>query len=566
MVQPSYDDARSVLRARFGYDQFRPPQEKAIRAILSRRDALIVLPTGGGKSICFQVPALLFPGLTIVVSPLISLMADQVQALQRRGIAAEYLNSTLATEETASRVARLRRGEIKLLYVAPERLTIGPTSDLLRRLDIALLAVDEAHCVSEWGQDFRPSYLQLARIRSAIGARQTVALTATATPRVRRDVCRLLALTSPIEVVTGFDRPNLRFAVERVAQDQARSASLVRHLRAQHEPSVVYAATRRQVELVVRILVRSRVAAVGYHAGLPPERRARAQDAFMSGATPTIVATNAFGMGIDKSDVRLVLHYTMSGSLEDYYQEAGRAGRDGAVSRCVLLFHRGDRCVHDRMRDASRPGAAVVRRLWDVVGREHRRAGSVVLDPDRLGRLARPAVEADRAARALEFLREHALLEVPPDDGVRRVRCLATALRLACEANSLTREARLVLERMVDADRETGGWIPVSAAALEFSLFALDRALEELEGRQLVYVERAVPVARVASGPRSDYSLERALAHLTVRQAAQRAKLDAMVGYATTTSCRRGFILRYFGDRTSPMLPTSCARCDNCEA
>jgi ATP-dependent DNA helicase RecQ len=215
-MPPPLSQARAVLQQYFGYSDFRPPQLPAVEAVLSRRDALIVLPTGGGKSICFQVPALCFKGLTVVVSPLISLMSDQVQALERRGVAATFLNSTLPPGETAARVERIRRGEVHLLYVAPERLAVGSATTLLREVGVALLAIDEAHCVSEWGQDFRPSYLRLAAVRREIGGPQTVALTATATLGVRRDVARLLELRNPVVIVGGFDRPNLTFRVQKV--------------------------------------------------------------------------------------------------------------------------------------------------------------------------------------------------------------------------------------------------------------------------------------------------------------------------------------------------------------
>jgi ATP-dependent DNA helicase RecQ len=291
-------------------------------------------------------------------------MADQVQALERRRVAATFLNSTLPPDETATRVERIRRGEIRLLYVAPERLALGSTARLLGQVGVDLLAIDEAHCVSEWGQDFRPSYLRLAEVRREIGDPQTVALTATATPGVRRDIARLLELRNPRIIVGGFDRPNLTFRVQGVKSDAERHAAMVHRLRLVTDPAVVYAATRRQVEKVAHILSSGGVNAVPYHAGLRPDRRARAQDAFMSGTVQVIVATNAFGMGIDKPDVRLVLHYLHSGSLEDYYQEAGRAGRDGHPSNCLLLFAARDRLVHDRMRDNGHVPGELLRSVW----------------------------------------------------------------------------------------------------------------------------------------------------------------------------------------------------------
>ncbi|MCE2903236.1 MAG: ATP-dependent DNA helicase, partial [Gemmatimonadetes bacterium] len=331
------DQARAVLRRHFGYPDFRPPQLPAVEAVLSGRDALLLLPTGGGKSLCYQVPALLREGLTIVVSPLISLMKDQVETLDRRGVPAAFLNSSLGAHDVADRMARARHGALKLLYLAPERLDADRTLTALRDIGIALLAVDEAHCISEWGHDFRPSYRKLGTIRERLGGPQTVALTATATPSVRQDIVQQLALRRPKIVVGGFDRTNLTYHVARAPSPRDKDAAAIAWLRRADGPGIVYAPTRTAVERVAAALVRGRVRAVAYHGGLDSALRQRAQDAFMDARAPVIVATNAFGMGIDKPDVRLVVHHAMPGTLEAYYQEAGRAGRDGAHSTCVLL-------------------------------------------------------------------------------------------------------------------------------------------------------------------------------------------------------------------------------------
>ena len=562
MARPTLSQARAALQRHFGYPDFRPLQLPAVEAVLSGSDAVIVLPTGGGKSVCFQVPALCLDRLTVVVSPLISLMADQVQALERRGVAATYLNSTLAPDESAARVARLRRGAVQLLYVAPERLVAGSTATLLAEVGVDLLAIDEAHCVSEWGQDFRPSYLQLASIRRRIGDPQTVALTATATPRVRRDIARLLALRDPVFTVGGFDRPNLAFRVTRVKSDAERYQAMVRLLKGLRDPAVVYAATRRQVETVARILSSGGVNAVAYHAGLAAERRSVAQDAFMSGARQVIVATNAFGMGIDKPDVRLVLHYLHSGSLEDYYQEAGRAGRDGRPSTCRLLFNPSDRQVHDRMRQQGKVGGEVLRQVWHRLAALSNGRRAVPLDAaliaPRLGR----GVSVESVTSALSMLADRGVLQTVARPAHVRLRVLASPLRVECERGALSRDASDVLARVLVLASGPDEWRSIAVLDSGFTAFRLTNALLELESRQLVFVDRVAARAVVSPDAPSRSRLERLIHHLKVRHEVERAKLASMVSYATALICRRRFILNYFGDTSSNFA--TCGRCDVC--
>src|ERR671915_422407 len=369
MTSPTYTlaDARRALRERFGYDGFRPGQERAVESVLERRDTLVVLPTGGGKSLCYQVPALVLPGLTVVLSPLISLMKDQVDALVARDVPATYLNSTLTGSEIATRMRRVQRGEIKLLYVAPERFDLGSLADRLRDLGVSLLAVDEAHCIGEWGHDFRPSYLRIAQLRERLGWPPVVALTATATPHVRSDIARQLRLENQRTVITGFDRRNLRYHVVPTRTDSDKDEALLDILRGQQGLAVVYASTRRAVERIAETLNRGCVAAVGYHAGLDDTHRRDVQDRFMKEDVRVIVATSAFGMGIDKPNVRLVVHYTMPGSLEAYYQEAGRAGRDGLEGHCYLLHAFQDRFTHEFFVKSAHPERALIERIYAVM-------------------------------------------------------------------------------------------------------------------------------------------------------------------------------------------------------
>ena len=332
---------REVLRQYFGHSSFRPGQEALIDGILAGRDALGIMPTGGGKSLCYQVPALLLPGLTLVVSPLISLMKDQVAALNGVGIPAAFLNSALDAQAFQAVCREIRQGMHKLIYVAPERLLQEGFLALMQEQKIAQVAVDEAHCISQWGQDFRPSYRKITEFVARLPRRPVLsAFTATATAEVQADILTQLELRDPVKVVTGFNRPNLYFAVQQPKRKQPVLTALVEARR--DRSGIVYCATRSGVEKICDLLCQRGIPATRYHAGLSEEERQRNQDDFQFDRKTVMVATNAFGMGIDKSNVSFVIHYNMPKSLEAYYQEAGRAGRDGEAAECILLYGPGD--------------------------------------------------------------------------------------------------------------------------------------------------------------------------------------------------------------------------------
>ena len=330
-----------ALKTYYGYDVFRGGQEAVIDALLSGRDALAIMPTGAGKSVCYQIPALLLPGITLVVSPLVSLMRDQVTQLVQMGIPAAFLNSSLTFRQYLLALDRARAGRYKIIYVAPERLETEGFQAFVREADISLVAVDEAHCISQWGQDFRPSYRKITEFVARLPRRPVLsAFTATATAEVQADILTQLELRDPVKVVTGFNRPNLYFAVQQPKRKQPVLTALVEARR--DRSGIVYCATRSGVEKICDLLCQRGIPATRYHAGLSEEERQRNQDDFQFDRKTVMVATNAFGMGIDKSNVSFVIHYNMPKSLEAYYQEAGRAGRDGEAAECILLYGPGD--------------------------------------------------------------------------------------------------------------------------------------------------------------------------------------------------------------------------------
>ena len=368
----SLASARCVLRHRFGFADFRPAQAAVVRAVLAGRDVLAVLPTGGGKSVCFQVPAVVLGGLTVVVTPLVALMDDQVAAATARGIPAGALHAGMSPAARAEVLRKVQQRSLALLYASPERL--GSFARRLRSLagPPALLAVDEAHCISEWGHDFRPSFRALRRVRWLLGEPQTIALTGSATPRVRADIAALLNLGSRAggpprgaeTHVSSFDRANLHFSVLRVRDGRDRLARLLALLAGARGVALVYVPTRGLAERVAGKLRSQGWRAAPYHAGLPPERRAALLGEFLADRHEVVVATCAFGMGIDKPDVRLVVHWTVPPTPESYYQEAGRAGRDGRPARCVALWHPDDLSVHRRQLAVTFPPPALCERVW----------------------------------------------------------------------------------------------------------------------------------------------------------------------------------------------------------
>src|SRR5215831_9870768 len=377
-------DLTLILRERFGFAEFRPAQQQVVDRVMASQNVLAVMPTGSGKSLCYQLPALALPGLTLVVSPLIALMKDQVDQLNQLGLPATLINSTISREQQRSRLEQAIAGKIKLLYIAPERFQNEEFRRGLSRVKVSLFAVDEAHCISLWGHDFRPDYLRMQRVVSDLKSPPILALTATATPAVRRDILTQLGIDGATQVVSGFDRPNLYLEVREVATTAEKIRSII-ELARWAPLGIVYAGTRKNVEEIHGSLRRAGIETAAYHAGLSVVDRKAVQERFMNTRECVIVATNAFGMGIDRRQVRFVVHADIPDSVEAYYQEIGRAGRDGDPARCLLLFNYADKWIPEFFIDSSHPPADILKYVFgklcrsgsaEIVGEPWRRVSA----------------------------------------------------------------------------------------------------------------------------------------------------------------------------------------------
>jgi ATP-dependent DNA helicase RecQ len=555
--------------ARFRLTSFRPGQREVISALLDGQNCLCIMPTGGGKSLCYQLPAVARDGLTLVVSPLIALMKDQVDALTNLGIAATFINSSLTAGEAYQRIDDMAAGRFDLVYIAPERLRSSLFLEKLRETKVQLLAVDEAHCISEWGHDFRPDYARLGRLRQRLNQPQTIALTATATPDVRRDIVAQLQIGEPQVFITGFSRPNLHLEVQQAMSEPDRDRILFNFLRETPGAGIIYSATRKGCEQLVPQLTAVAGRRVDlYHAGLEPDVRRRVQDDFMSGKTPIIVATNAFGMGIDKSDLRFVVHYNIPGTLEAYYQEAGRAGRDGQTSRCLLLYAHRDRRIQEYFIESAYPAPEVVEEIYDFLRAIDEDPIELTLDEIR-ERLNLP-IRSDGVSAAEKLLENCGALErLDARQNMAAVRIdsdLPTLVDLLPKEAKVQRRVLQTIERRVAGQRFERVYINPRqiAQAAEIDANALTRALRELSkleafdfvppfrGRAVHMLERKKPFAALGI----DFVEQER------RKQAEYAKLDRMVRYALTQSCRQLEILDYFGDPNR----RACGTCDNCVA
>jgi ATP-dependent DNA helicase RecQ len=547
-------DLEQGLEAHFGLTRFRPGQADVIRSVLSGRNTVVVMPTGAGKSLCFQLPAMLLDGVTVVVSPLIALMQDQVDQLQARGLPATFINSTLSDAERADRQRRLRGGEYKLVYVAPERFRSGAFVEALQEARIALYAIDEAHCISQWGHDFRPDYALLGQVRKRLRPPRTVALTATATPEVREDITRVLLLKEPRVFVAGFDRPNLFLEVLHVTGDADKRQAVTQLV--EQGSGVVYCSTRKQAEGLHAHLLEAGAPSVLYHAGLEDDARRVAQEQFMSTPGSVAVATNAFGMGIDKPDIRFVAHAGIPRAVEAYYQEIGRAGRDGQPSQAVLLFNHADVYTQERLIQSNHPPHTLFRDVWEVLREEerfergvHQLAAQVGSTEFEISAVLKVLEREGLIARAARGEGRYVITLLPgaaSSARVARSRALLQALQAAAGPGG-----RLTTELSLLARRSGLGEDEVKAA-----LSTLERGGAITVGRP--FAGRAISIHSHQPWAALGLDLER----LRRQEQNQLLLLKRMTDYGYTKRCRRAFILRYFGEDVP--FAQACGTCDVC--
>ena len=403
-------EPQHALEKYFGFREFRYPQGDVVSAILNGRDVVVVMPTGGGKSLCYQLPAILLDGVTIVVSPLIALMKDQVDALLARGVAATLINSTISNAEQRERIHKMRDGAFDLVYIAPERFRSRSFVQALGQITIAFFAVDEAHCISQWGHDFRPDYFRLGPILEELGNPPTGAFTATATEEVRGDILARLGLEDPLIYIAGFARPNLSFMVTEIQREMDKYDRLREVIR-RHKTGIIYCASRKRVDEVTEYLKSYSVKAVGYHGGYDEDTREEAQNQFTQNRCDVVVATNAFGMGIDRADLRFVLHFEIPGSLEAYYQEAGRAGRDGEPAECELLFNYADTRIQEFFIVGNNPGLELIRRVYSLLLLVGDEKGEILLSIHDLAARLGQGTNEMAVRSALTTLDRHGLIE-----------------------------------------------------------------------------------------------------------------------------------------------------------
>ncbi len=556
-----------LLKIHYGFSSFRPGQERVIDNILAGKNTVVIMPTGGGKSLCFQLPALVLDGVTVVVSPLIALMKDQVDGLQRMNIPATAINSTLSLAETTECLSAVKRGEYKLLYVAPERFYSAEFTEMLNQIKVSLFAIDESHCISQWGHDFRPSYLKLRYAIEQVGKPIVIALTATATPEVREDIIKQLGLTDSELVITGFSRPNLQFGVIQTSDSQ-KSRYVMDVIEGMPQGSgIVYVGTRARADSLLQTLLEYGVEAVGYHAGMDIEERKWVQENFMSGKAKVIVATNAFGLGIDKRDIRFVIHYDMPGTIEAYYQEAGRAGRDGRPSFCLLLYSPRDRYLQEFFIKGDNPPPEIILEIYNNL--RNYETDKILITYAELADGLSDNVPEMAVGTSLKILeREGYLARAREKNGQAHLKQKATNEEIIASLGKRAKNHLEIWRKLVDKYQTelNAGWqanLNEVAEIVGAKRDAFNRLIKKLKDKGLVdylppFKGTEINLLKRVSGDQVEINwqvLKDKLKHAY-------KKLDRVESYIFHFACRQKYILGYFGEHGAD----DCGKCDICLA
>ncbi len=572
MINKQKEQLKELLRIHFQYGSFRPGQEKAIDNILEKKNTLVVLPTGAGKSLIYQLSALVLEGITMVISPLIALMKDQVDSLEKVGIPATFINSSISPQETAKRLTQIKSGFYKIVYIAPERFYNQAFITELKKIKVSLFAVDEAHCISQWGHDFRPSYLRLKEAIKFVGSSVVIALTATATPEVRDDIIKQLELKDPEVVITGFARPNLQFAVVPAANGK-KIESIVDLLTSDAAlgSGIIYVGTRSKADELVEVLTDHGIKAVAYHAGMDAESRNWVQEKFMTGDAQVVVATNAFGLGINKKDIRFVIHHDLPGTIEAYYQEAGRAGRDGQPSFCLLFYHQQDRYLREFFIKGDNPDPNIILEIYDFLLRrvslEIDESASILLTYAEIAQSLSESVPEMAIGTALKILEKEGYISRPKEKTSNsflkaKKDWLEIMASISKRAKSQMEIAEKLGERYLSELMTGWDFNPEEVAiVLKVKKDALLRVVKKLAEKDLVEYQppfRGTEIKILKIVEPGDVNLD--YKGLKAKAARAYEKLDEMENYVYQLGCRQEYILKYFGDENA----RPCGRCDNC--
>ncbi|MFC1613417.1 RecQ family ATP-dependent DNA helicase, partial [Patescibacteria group bacterium] len=557
---------KSLLKQYYGFASFLPGQEEIINDILEKKNVIGVMPTGGGKSLCFQLPALMMDGVTIVISPLIALMKDQVDKLQKNNIPATFINSSIVPNEIQRRLELVKNGDTKLLYIAPERFYSREFTEQLKTIKVSLFAIDEAHCISEWGHDFRPSYLWLKNAIKMLGNPPVLALTATATKEVRDDIQKQLELDAPSIYVTGFDRPNLKYHVKKCS-DSEKMEHILDFTKKNLGTGIIYMGTRKKVDNMANFLEDYGIQAYGYHAGMDNQIRKQIQEDFMNEKKKIIVATNAFGLGIDKSNIRFVIHFDIPGTVESYYQESGRAGRDGLPADCLLFYNFQDRFLREFFLKGENPNQKIIIEIYSILK-------SQINDPilftyKEITEQLSESVPEMTVSTVLKIFEKHGIIERPQE---RKITAYLKFIKPEREVQEIISGRSKIQKKLMDylilkytGELEQGLNLNIEELLIELDIKrdSVARMMKKLQDERAINYEPPFRGSEVKLLERvSDNELHKIIGFDALQEKKKRSysKLDMMENFIYHLGCRRKYILDYFGEDHSG----NCNNCDNC--